>query len=60
MKEKTPLLCACFKKLENETSKSNSEVMKSNLNILARNYFSLENYVTTSEGAVAHNVLYYQ
>ena len=30
-----------------------------NLNILVRNYFFLKNYVT-SEGAVSHNVLYYQ
>ena len=27
---------------------------------LAENYFFLENYVTSSEGAVTHNVLYYQ
>ena len=27
--------------------------------MLVRNYFFLENYVT-SEGAVSHNVLYYQ
>ena len=36
---------------------SNSEVLKSNSNILVRNYFFLKNYVT-SEGAVSHNVLY--
>ena len=42
-----------------ETSKSNSEVSKSNSNILVENYFFLENYVT-SEGAVSRNVLYYQ
>ena len=39
------------------TSKSNSEVSKSD--ILVENYFFVDNYVT-SEGAVAHNVLYYQ
>ena len=41
------------------TSKSNSEVSKSNSNIVVENYFFLENYVT-SEGAVSYNVLYYQ
>ena len=40
-------------------SKSNSEVSKSNSNILVRNNFFLENDVT-AEGAVPHNVLYYQ
>ena len=45
--------------LEFKTSKSNSEVLKSNSNILVENYFFLENYVS-SEGAVSHNVLYYQ
>ena len=45
--------------LDFETSKSNSEVSKSNSNILVRNYFFLKNYVT-SEGDVSHNVLYYQ
>ena len=42
--------------LDFETSKSNSEFSKSNF---VGNYFFLENYVT-SEGAVSHNVLYYQ
>ena len=36
-----------------------SEVSKSNTNVLVGNYFFLENYFT-SEGAVSHNVLYYQ
>ena len=45
--------------LEFETSKSNSEVLKSNSKILVRNIFFLESDVT-SEGAVSHNVLYYQ
>ena len=27
---------------------------------LVQNYFFLENYFTSSEGAVSHNVLYYQ
>ena len=33
--------------------------MKSNSIILVRNYFFLKNHIT-SEGAVYHNVLYYQ
>ena len=41
------------------TSKSNSEVSKSNSNILLENYFFLKNYIN-SEGAASHNVLYYQ
>ena len=41
------------------TSKSNSEILKLNSNILVENYFFLENYVT-SEGAVSHIVLFYQ
>ena len=45
--------------LDFETSKANSEVSKSNSNILVENYFFLKNYIT-SEGAVSHNVLYYQ
>ena len=58
MEEKTPLShkVVCFQMLDFETSKSNSEVSKSNS---VENYFFLENYVT-SEGAVSHNVLYYQ
>ena len=39
---------------------SNSEVSRSNSNILVRNYFFfLENDVT-SDGAVSHNVEYHQ
>ena len=58
MKEKTPLSheVVCFQMLDFETSKSNSEVSKSNSWKI--NFF-LENYVT-SEGAVSHNVLNYQ
>ena len=41
------------------TSNFNSDVLQSNSNILVENYFFLKNYVT-SEGAVSHNVLYYQ
>ena len=41
-----------------ETSKSNSEVSKSNSNILVRNNFFRKNNVT-SEGAVSHNFVYY-
>ena len=61
MEEKTPLSheVVCFQMLDFGTSKSNSEVSKSNSNISVENYFFLENYVT-SEGAVSHNVLYYQ
>ena len=40
------------------TSKPNSEVSKSN-SVLVENYFFLENNLTL-EGAVSHNVLYYQ
>ena len=43
--------------LDFETSNSKSEV--SLIVILVENYFFLENYVT-SEGAISHNVLYYQ
>ena len=61
MGEKTPLSheVVCFQTLDFGTSKSNSEVSKSNSNIVVENYLFLENYVT-SEGAVSHNVLYYQ
>ena len=61
MEEKTPLSheVVCFQMLDFGTSKSNSEVLKSNSNILMENYFFLENYVT-SEGVVSRNVLYYQ
>ena len=50
----------CFQMLDFGTSKSNSpEVSKSNSNILVRNDLFLKNCVTL-EGAVSHNVLYYQ
>ena len=57
MEEKTPLSheVVCFQMLDFGTSKSN---LRSQI-ILVENYFFLENYVT-SEGAVSHNVLYYQ
>ena len=58
MEEKTPLShnkVVSFQMLDFGTSKSNSEVSKSNLNNLVENYFFLENYVT-SEGAISHNV----
>ena len=45
--------------VSSETSKSNSELLESNSNILVGNYYFLESYIT-SEGAVSHNVLYYQ
>ena len=35
------------------------EVSKSMSNTLVENYFFLKNYVT-SEGAISHNILYYQ
>ena len=57
MEEKTPLshkLCA-FRCL-NSRPQLRSRIQ---FNILVRNYFFLKNYVT-SEGAVSHNVLYYQ
>ena len=58
MKEKTPLShdVACFQMFDFETSNSKLEVAKSNPwkeLLLSRNY-------VTSEGAVSHNVLYYQ
>ena len=58
MKEKTHLSheVLCFLMLDFETSISKLEVSKSNS---GKNDFFLENYVT-SEGAVSHNVLYYQ
>ena len=58
MEEKTPLSSevVCFQMLNFGTSKSNSEVSKSNL---VENYFFLKTCVT-SEGAVSHNVLCYQ
>ena len=60
MKEKNTLVAqfVCFRMVDFETAKSNSEVSKSSSNILVEKYFFLEHYVT-SEGAVSHNVLYY-
>ena len=48
--------CVPFQMLDFETSNSKFEVSKSNS---WENYFFLKNYVTL-EGAVSHNVLYYQ
>ena len=61
MEEEVPLSheVVRFQMIDFETSKSNSEVSKSNSNILVENYFFFKNYVT-SEGAVSHNVLCYQ
>ena len=61
MEEETPLSheVVCFQMLDFKTSKSKSEVMKSNSNILVERCFFLKNYIT-SEGAVSYNVLYYQ
>ena len=58
MTEETPLSHegVCFQMLDFETRKSNSEVSKLNSR---ENHFFLENYVT-SDGAVYHNVVYYQ
>ena len=58
MEEKTPLSheVVCFHMLDLETSKSNSEVSKSNS---LENYLFLEK-VITSEGAISYNDLYYQ
>ena len=55
MEEKNTLSheVVCFQMLDFDTSKSNSEVSKSNSNIVVENYI-------TSEGSVSHNVLYYQ
>ena len=58
MKEKTPSPheVACFQMLDFETSKFNSKVSNSNswkITSFAKTY-------VTSEGAVFHNVLYYQ
>ena len=52
----------CFQMLDFETSKSYSEVSKSYSIFLVENYFFLVNYTLgpSSEGAVSHNVLYYQ
>ena len=57
MKEKTPLSheVVPFQMLDFETSKSNYDVSKSNSWKIAS--FSK---TMTSEGAVSHNVLYYQ
>ena len=59
--KKTPLTLEvmCFQMLDFGTSKSNSEVSKSNSNILVENCFFLDTY-GTSNGAVSHYVLYYQ
>ena len=61
MKEKTPLPheVVCFQILDFGTSKSYSEVSKTNSNILVENYFFFKNYIT-SEGALSHNVFYSQ
>ena len=58
MEENPPLSheVECFQMLDFGTSKSNSEVSKSNSNILEEKYFFLENYVT-SKGAVSHNII---
>ena len=56
MEVKTPL---CFQMLDFGTSRSKYEVLKSNSNILVENYIFLENCIT-SEGAVSHDVSYYQ
>ena len=58
VKQKTPLSheVLFFQMLDFETSKSYSEVLKSNL--LRMTSFSKTKI--TSEGAVSHNVLYYQ
>ena len=55
MKEKTPLSheVVCFQMLDFETSNSKSEVSKSNS-------WKITSFSKTSEGAVSHNVLYYQ
>ena len=37
----------CIQMLDFETSKSNSELPKSNSNIIVENYFFLENYITS-------------
>ena len=57
MEEKTPLphKVVCLQMLEIETSKSNSEVSKSNSNTFVRNNFYLKNDIT-SDGAISHNV----
>ena len=58
MKEKTPSSheVVCFLMLGLDASNSKLEVSKSNS---WENYFYLDNYAT-SEGALSHNVLYYQ
>ena len=59
MKEKTPLSheVVCFVMLDFETS--NSKKIWGLKIKFEENYFFLKNYVT-SEGAISHNVLYYQ
>ena len=49
-----------FQMLEFETSKSDSEVLKSNSNILVRNNFSLKIDFAKSEEDSSHNALYFQ
>ena len=58
MQEKTPLSheVVCFQMLDFETSKSYSEVSKSN----SWKISSFSKTIVTSEGAVSHNVLYNQ
>ena len=48
MEEKTSHKVVCFQMLDFGTSKSNSEVSKSNSKIVMENYFFLENYVTNT------------
>ena len=60
MKEKTPLSheAVCFQMLHVETSIANSDFWGLE-NKFMENYFFLKNYAT-SEGAVSHNILFYQ
>ena len=57
MEEKTPLSneVVCFEMIDFGISKSNSEVSKSNSNILVKNYFFLKNYVTYQVSFYANN-----
>ena len=57
MEEKHPCRTSCV--LSDTWIRDLSWGLKFNSNILFRNYFFLKNYIT-SEGAVSHNVLYYQ
>ena len=58
-KEKSPLSheVVCFQMLDFETSKSKIWGLEIKC---VKNYFFLENYVTSPEGAVPHIVLYHQ